>query len=143
MASFEVDVKDGGSHSYWSNYDNPSAIALVHKAEAEFDDAKRAALYGQIQAIVAQDAPFVPLDYPPYIYACAPQVHGFAVNPGGAYRLEDVWLGSRPDGAARPRAPRRRTRRAGSLYGAAACRRGPGHLGVAVGDVPTAAARSR
>jgi peptide/nickel transport system substrate-binding protein len=92
MASFEVDVKDGGSQSYWSNYDNPQAIALVHQAEGEFDDSKRASLYAQIQSVVAQDAPFVPLDYPPYLYAYSSNVQGFAVNPGGAYRLEDVWL---------------------------------------------------
>ena len=93
MASFQVDVKAGGSHSFWTYYDNPSAIDLVHQAETEFDDAKRAALYRQIQAIVAQDAPYIALDYPPNIYAWSPQLHGFAVNPGGAYRLEDVWLG--------------------------------------------------
>ena len=93
MASFQVDVQDGGSHSFWTYYDNPSAIALVHQAETEFDDAKRAALYGQIQAIVAQDAPYIALDYPPNTYAWSPRLHGFAVNPGGAYRLEDVWLG--------------------------------------------------
>jgi peptide/nickel transport system substrate-binding protein len=93
MASFQVDVKNGGSHSFWTYYDNPSAIGLVHQAETEFDDAKRAALYGQIQATVAQDAPYIALDYPPNIYAWSPRVHGFAVNPGGAYRLEDVWLG--------------------------------------------------
>jgi peptide/nickel transport system substrate-binding protein len=92
MASFQVDVKAGGSHSFWTYYDNPAAIALVHRAETEFDDAKRAALYGQIQAIVAQDAPYIALDYPPNIYAWLPRVQGFAVNPGGAYRLEDVWL---------------------------------------------------
>jgi peptide/nickel transport system substrate-binding protein len=92
MASFQVDVKNGGSHSFWTYYDNPKAIALVRMAETEFDNAKRAALYAQIQAIVAQDAPYIPLDYPPNIYAWSPQVHGFAVNPGGAYRLEDVWL---------------------------------------------------
>jgi len=92
MASFELDFKSGGSSSYWSSYNNPAVIALVHKAEAEFDSAKRAALYGQIQAIVAGDAPFVPLDYPPYIYATSNKVNGFAVNPGGAYRLENVWL---------------------------------------------------
>ncbi len=92
MASFEVDVKNGGSESYWSNYDNPKAITLVHEAEAEYDNSKRAALYAQIQEIVAEDAPFVALDYPPYIYAVSDHVNGFAVNPGGAYRLEDVWL---------------------------------------------------
>ncbi len=92
MASFQVDVKNGGSHSFWTFYDNPQAIALVHQAETEFNDAKRAALYAQIQGIVAQDAPYIALDYPPNIYAWAPRLRGFAVNPGGAYRLEDVWL---------------------------------------------------
>ena len=92
MASFQVDVKNGGSHSFWTYYDNPKAIALVHQAETEFNNAKRAALYAQIQAIVAQDAPYIALDYPPNIYAWTPRLHGFAVNPGGAYRLEDVWL---------------------------------------------------
>ena len=92
MASFQVDVKDGGSHSFWTYYDNPAAIALVHQAETEADSSRRAALYARIQAIVAQDAPYIALDYPPNIYAWQPRVHGFAVNPGGAYRLEDVWL---------------------------------------------------
>jgi peptide/nickel transport system substrate-binding protein len=92
MASFEVDVKNGGSQSYWSNYNDPTAIKLVHQAEAEYNSSKRAALYAQIQEIVAEDAPFVPLDYPPYIYAVSKRVNGFAVNPGGAYRLENVWL---------------------------------------------------
>jgi peptide/nickel transport system substrate-binding protein len=92
MASFETDYKSGGSKSYWSSYDNPKVISLVHQAEAEFNTTKRRALYAQIQAQVAQDAPFVALDYPPYIYAVSKKVNGFAVNPGGAYRLENVWL---------------------------------------------------
>ncbi|HTW99487.1 MAG TPA: ABC transporter substrate-binding protein, partial [Acidimicrobiales bacterium] len=92
MASFELNAKNGGSDSYWSNYDNPAVTALVNAAEGEFDDAKRAALYAQIQSMVAEDCPFVPLDYPPYIYAASKSVQGFLANPGGAYRLEDVWL---------------------------------------------------
>jgi peptide/nickel transport system substrate-binding protein len=92
MASFETDYKSGGSHSYWSSYNDPKVIALVHQAEAEFDVTKRKQLYAQIQGLVAQAAPFVPLDYPPYIYATSKKVNGFAVNPGGAYRLADVWL---------------------------------------------------
>jgi peptide/nickel transport system substrate-binding protein len=93
MASFELDTKNGGSTSYWSSYDNPTVIKLVHQAESQPNPTKRAALYAKIQQIVAGDAPFVPLDYPPYIYGSAKKVQGFAVNPGGAYRLEDVWLG--------------------------------------------------
>lgn len=92
MASFELDFKHGGSSSYWSSYNSPNVTKLVGEAQREFDPAKRAALYARIQDAVAQDAPFVPLDYPPYINAYATKVNGFAVNPGGAYRLENVWL---------------------------------------------------
>jgi len=92
MASFELDYKNGGSSSYWSSYNSPAVTKLVRQAQSEFNPAKRAKLYARIQNAVAQDAPFVPLDYPPYINAYSTKVNGFAVNPGGAYRLENVWL---------------------------------------------------
>ena len=92
MASFELDYKEGGSSSYWSSYNNPAVTAIVRQAQSEFNPTKRAALYAKIQALVAGDVPFVPLDYPPYIYATSKKLNGFAVNPGGAYRLENVWL---------------------------------------------------
>lgn len=92
MASFQIDYQNGGSKSYWSSYNNPAATKLVREAQSEFDSAKRARLYAEIQAIVAADVPYVTLDYPPIIYATSARVNGFAVNPGGAYRLEDVWL---------------------------------------------------
>jgi peptide/nickel transport system substrate-binding protein len=92
MASFELDYKEGGSSSYWSSYNNPAVTNLVRAAQKEFNASKRAALYAQIQAEVAEDAPFVPLDYPPYIYATSTKLNNFMVNPGGAYRLEGVWL---------------------------------------------------
>ena len=81
MASFEVDAMNGGSASYWSSYNNPAAIKLVREAEAEFNPQTRAALYAQIQKIVAQDAPFVPLDYPPYICGSSKKVTGSPSTP--------------------------------------------------------------
>ena len=63
-----------------SSYDNPAAIKLVHQAQAEFNAAKRAALYAQIQAIVAQDAPFVA--------ARLPAVHLRVVEQGARLRGE-------------------------------------------------------
>jgi peptide/nickel transport system substrate-binding protein len=92
MASFEVDAKNGGSDAWWTNYNSAEATKLVRQAAQEMDSTKRAALYKQIQAIVAQDAPFVALTYPPTICANTKKVNGFAVNPGGAYQLESVWL---------------------------------------------------
>ena len=91
-ASFMVDAKKGGSDSFWTGYNNPEATKLVRQAAVEMDSAKRGALYSQVQAIVAGDAPYVALTYPPSIYAWQASVHGFAVNPGGAYLLEDVWV---------------------------------------------------
>lgn len=92
MASFELDYKNGGSHSYWSSYNSAAVTSVVRQAQSEFNSTKRAQLYARIQQGVAADAPFVPLDYPPYINAYSTKVNGFAVNPGGAYRLENVWL---------------------------------------------------
>ena len=119
MASFQVDVKNGGSHSFWTYYDNPSAIALVRQAETEFDNAKRAALYGQIQAIVAQDAPYIALDYPPNIYAWSPQPARLRGEPGRCLpaggRLAGLAGPAAPPGgagqAARPAPARRRASR--------------------------------
>jgi peptide/nickel transport system substrate-binding protein len=90
MASFQIDDVHGGSTSFWTGYHNEAAIKLVYAAEAELDDTKRKALYAQIQQIVADDAPYVPLTYPPALKATSSSVTGFAVNPAGAVRLETV-----------------------------------------------------
>jgi peptide/nickel transport system substrate-binding protein len=92
MASFQIDDVNGGSTSFWTAYHNPAAIKLVQQAEAELDDSKRKALYRQIQQTVADDAPYVPLVYPPVLKATRKSVTGFEVNPAGAVRLENVKL---------------------------------------------------
>lgn len=92
MASFQCDAENGGSDSFWTGYNNPQVVQLVRDAAAEMDPAKRGPMYAEIQALVAQDAPFVPLMYPPAIYGNAAAVKGFVVNPGGAYGLEGVSL---------------------------------------------------
>jgi peptide/nickel transport system substrate-binding protein len=92
MASFQIDDVNGGSTSYWTHYHNPAAITLVHQAEQEQDDAKRKELYGQIQQIVADDVPYVPLTYPQNLKGLRKAVGGFVVNPAGAVRLDDVWI---------------------------------------------------
>src|SRR5258707_932715 len=92
MCTFQVDPKAGGSDSYWTSYNNPAAIALVHQGETTQDTAQRAKIYSELQAVVNADAPFIPLDYPPYIFAWRNNVHNFKVIASGAYRLESVWL---------------------------------------------------
>ena len=92
MAAFQCDPKGGFSDSFWTGYNNPEVVKLVREAAAEMDSTKRGEMYSQIQAMVAQDAPYVALTYPPSIYSWGTAVNGFAVNPGGAYMLESVWL---------------------------------------------------
>ena len=70
MASFELDFKNGGSKSYWSSYNNPAVISARAQGRGRVQHAPSGPrCTRKIQKIVAQDAPFVPLDYPPYIYA--------------------------------------------------------------------------
>ena len=87
--SFAVDP-EGGSHSAYTSYNNPEVIALNKQAQSETDDAKRADLYKQLQAKVADDAFAAYLYYSPYAYAMSDKVSGFEVTPLGNYHLEDV-----------------------------------------------------
>ncbi len=82
----------GGSHSAFTNYNNPDVIALNKQAAAETDPAKRAALYSELQKKTSQDAFLAYLFYSPYVFASTTSVHGFHVTPLGNYQLETVFL---------------------------------------------------
>jgi peptide/nickel transport system substrate-binding protein len=84
VVTFGVDVKAGSSSfdTYWSD---ATATKLTNEARSETDAAKRSSLYQQIQQIVADQTPYLPLLYPPYRYANGKWVHGFKVSPLGNY----------------------------------------------------------
>jgi peptide/nickel transport system substrate-binding protein len=86
VTTFAVDPK-GGANAFNTYWGNARATSLVHAARAELNPAKRQAMYAQIQKIVYQESPFLVLDYSPYRYAQGAWVHGFHVNPLGAYNL--------------------------------------------------------
>ena len=91
MASFELDYKNGGSKSYWSSYNNPAVTTLVHQAEAEFDTTKRRRCTRRSR----RSSPRTRRSSRSTTRRTStrpPRRSGFAVNPGGAYRLENVWL---------------------------------------------------
>jgi ABC-type transport system substrate-binding protein len=67
-------------------------VQWVHQTEKAFVESQRASLYTQIQVQVAQDAPWVVLQFVPYQYAFSSNVHGFFAYPTGNYHLQDVWL---------------------------------------------------
>jgi peptide/nickel transport system substrate-binding protein len=95
VTTFAVDPKGGANafNTYWSN---ATATKLVHAARSELNTAKRQQMYFKIQKIMYQESPFLVLDYSPYRYAQGTWVHGFHVNPLGAYNLSllDMTVGS-------------------------------------------------
>jgi peptide/nickel transport system substrate-binding protein len=88
--SFAIDP-DGGAHSAFSWYNNPTVVGLNQQAEKTVDKAQRAAIYNQLQDQVAKDAPFAFLYYAPYAYALSKKLHGFDVTPLGNFPLQAVW----------------------------------------------------
>jgi peptide/nickel transport system substrate-binding protein len=91
VTTFAVDPK-GGANAFNTYWGNAKATSLVHKARAELNPARRAAMYRQVQKIVYDESPFLVIDYSPYRYAQGKWVHGFHVNPLGAYNLSLLGL---------------------------------------------------
>jgi peptide/nickel transport system substrate-binding protein len=91
LVQFALDPNSGG-HSFYSGYNDPQLIDLVHQAQREFDKTKRQALYNQIQQKAADAAVLGFLFYSPFPYSQSSSVGGFKVLPTGYYHLEDVTL---------------------------------------------------
>lgn len=89
LVSFTVDFTTG-AHSFYTWYDNPTLTKLSQQAEQTGDPATRQKLYYQIQQIMAQDVPILPLYYVPFVNAVSTKVHGFSENPLGYFNLAGV-----------------------------------------------------
>lgn len=85
-------TQSGGAHAIYTWFKNQRMEKLAAKASAETDQAKRKAAYDEMQQIVADQVPFVPLFYVPGIYSYSTKVHGFHTGGTGNYFLENVWL---------------------------------------------------
>ena len=72
----------GDNKSYFSRYNNEQVNKLIDQASGETDQAKRAALYAQIQAVTAEEVAQVALYYPPWLNAYGPKVKDLILNLG-------------------------------------------------------------
>lgn len=90
LVAYSVDYSNTSVRSYYTQYDNPTLVKLVHEGEASRDPAVRKAIYYQIQEIFAQQVPFFYLTYDPLINAVNDHVHGFGQNPLGYFILQGV-----------------------------------------------------
>ena len=73
-------------------YANPEVDRLIDEATVEPDEARRKTLYGRVQALVAEDAPYIPLWTKTNVAVYQPDVHGVRLSPTGSFAfLADVW----------------------------------------------------
>ena len=66
-------------------YSNPHADALIDQARSELDQAKRKALYAELQQILADDLPYINLWYQDNVLVHTKRVHNLTLNPAGNY----------------------------------------------------------
>ncbi len=62
-------------------YSNPDLDVLLEQAQVELDQNKRAQLYEQIQQILAEDAPIIPIFQGKLVLAAKDSVHGIVLDP--------------------------------------------------------------
>ncbi len=79
-----------GSNRWLGNpYSNPKVDELLDKAQALTDKAGRARLYAEVQRILAEDAPIIPIFQGKLYVVTKPEVKGVVVDP---YMLLRYWL---------------------------------------------------
>jgi peptide/nickel transport system substrate-binding protein len=74
-------------------YSNPKVDALLNAAAAETDQARRRADYIEVQKILAEDLPGIPLWYPNNEVVHTRRVEGIVQRGSGSFEfLRDAWV---------------------------------------------------
>jgi len=76
-----------------TNYDNPEIDALLEKARVEADETLRFTIYNEVEQMILDDAPWIPLWYSGEHYLLVkPNVHDFFQTPLIIPKLRHVYL---------------------------------------------------
>lgn len=89
--TFQADP-EGFSKSYWTHYTNDRVTELMHEGRTTAPGDERQAIYEEIQQILADEVPYIPLFFPANLKATTADVHGFTVLPNSSVRFEEAWL---------------------------------------------------
>ncbi|MBU0490459.1 MAG: peptide ABC transporter substrate-binding protein [Chloroflexi bacterium] len=81
-----------GTEGNNSRYSNPTVDDLLKQARTEPDAAKRMALYQQAEAIIVNDAPWVPLFHSIDYVLVKPYVKGLQITPQGQLILQNLQI---------------------------------------------------
>ena len=87
--AFQVDP-EGFSQCYWTSYKSDEAVALLKAGQVAPDGEERAAIYADLQQLLAEDVPYIPLYYPSIVTGVRSNVQGLVVLPNGSVRFEKV-----------------------------------------------------
>jgi len=78
-------------------YANPRLDVLLETARNPQDATAQARIYQEVQEILYQDLPYVPLWYEDHVFVARKNVHGYRIHPDGNYDgLMDVYLSNSP-----------------------------------------------
>jgi peptide/nickel transport system substrate-binding protein len=66
-------------------YSNPAVDRLLEKGRTEFDEVERKRIYRQVQKLLAEDLPYVPLWWWKNVVVKNPSVKGFVPYPDGDF----------------------------------------------------------
>lgn len=91
LITFQADP-EGFSNSFWTHYTNDEVTKLMHDGRTTADGPDRKAIYFEIQKILANDVPYIPLYYPSNMVGTTSQVHGIQQLPNASVRFQDVWI---------------------------------------------------
>jgi len=78
--------------SYFTGFDDPASIALVHRTVNATTAAAARPLFDEVQRKMAQTDQAIPLYFPRLTYLASPRLHGFEGNPYGTYPFEQFSL---------------------------------------------------
>lgn len=78
--------------SYFTDFNDPASIALVHKATSATSVAAARPLFDEVQRKVAETAHAIPLYFPELTYVASRKLLGFEANPHGTYPFEQFSL---------------------------------------------------
>ena len=82
---------DGGGFNY-AQYSNPMVDDLLDKARAAQTQDERKKIYQDLAKIVADDVPWVYLNFEPAFELHTPKVQNYSLVADGIIRLEGLWL---------------------------------------------------
>lgn len=87
--SFMLDPNAGGN-AYYTGFNDPQVIDLIEQGRTTLDPDARATAYAQVQDLVVEQVPHLPISYRNNAYVWRREVEQFTVNPMGVIDFADV-----------------------------------------------------